>query len=149
MAEELDPQEFYERTIKGSGDTQTITLERGDGGQLTGVEMATVDKQDLAFAINSMPEELFEAVDDEEDISPEEAEEMAREAGGSTQVSPEMVDAFEYLCQESLSHEEFSGVQIQKMIDQFGFEMLFELGSEIMTFSLENAGDVRDFHAQS
>jgi len=148
MSEVMDAQEWYERTIKGTGTSKKVTFERDDGGQLDAFELSTVDKQDLAYAINAMPEELFQAVEDEEDISPEEAEEMAREAGGSTQVNPEMVDAFEYLCQESLSHEEFSGVQMQKIIDQFGFEMLFELGSEVMTFSLENAGDVRDFHVQ-
>lgn len=149
MAEEVDAQEWYQRTIKGSGASKDVTLERQDGRQLPAFEMHTVEKQDLAFAINAMPDELFEAVEDEEDVSAEEAEEMAREANeGGANVSPEMVDAFEYLCQESLAHEEFSGVQMQKIIDEFGFEMLFELGSEIMTYSLEEAGDVQAFHVQ-
>lgn len=149
MAEEVDAQEWYQRTIKGSGASKDVTLERKDGRQLPAFEMHTVEKQDLAFAINAMPDELFEAVEDEEDVTAEEAEEMAREANeGGANVSPEMVDAFEYLCQESLTHEEFSGVQMQKIIDEFGFEMLFELGSEIMTYSLEEAGDVQAFHVQ-
>jgi len=149
MAEEIDAQEWYERTIKGSGASKDVQLGRKDGRELDGFEMHAVEKQDLAFAINAMPDELFEAVEDEENVSAEEAEEMAQEAQeGGANVNPEMVDAFEYLCQESLAHEKFSGVQMQKIIDQFGFEMLFEIGSEIMTYSLEEAGDVQDFHVQ-
>ena len=149
MSEKVDAQEWYERTIKGSGASKDVQLGRKDGRELDGFEMHAVEKQDLAFAINAMPDELFEAVEDEENVSAEEAEEMAQEAQeGGANVNPEMVDAFEYLCQESLAHEKFSGVQMQKIIDQFGFEMLFEIGSEIMTYSLEEAGDVQDFHVQ-
>jgi hypothetical protein len=150
MTEEVDPEEFYDRTIKGTDQFKIIDLERQDGALLTDVELHVVSKEDLAEAISSMPEELFEAVDaDEEDIDPEEAEEMAREAGGSTQVSPEMVEAFENLSVNSLHHDSYGTSQVRDIVDDFGFEMLFELGSEILTYSLENGGSVQTFHERS
>jgi hypothetical protein len=149
MTQEVDAQDWYKRTIEGTGLSKTLSLERKDGRELPKFEMHTVDKQDLAFAIQSMPDELFEAVDEEEDVSAEEAEEMAEEASeGGANVSPEMVTGFEYLCEESLSHKAFSDVQMKKIIDNFGFETLFDIGSEIMTFSIEESGDVQDFHVQ-
>jgi len=150
MTQEVDAEEFYDRTIKGTGASKEIEFERDDGALLTGVELHVVSKEDLAEAISSMPEELFQAVDaEEEDIDPEEAEEMAREAGGTTQVSPEMVEAFENLCSNSLHHDGLSTTQMRDIIEDFGFEMLFELGSEVLTYSLENGGAVQSFHERS
>lgn len=149
MTEEVDPEEFYDRTIKGSGQYKEIELERQDGALLSGVELHVVSKEDLAEAISSMPEDLFQAVEDEEDLDPEEAEQMAREAGGTTQVSPEMVEAFENLCVESLHHDALARTQMRDIVEDFGFEMLFELGSEVLTYSLENGGSVQSFHERS
>lgn len=149
MAESLEPTTFHDRVLEGEDEYKTITLEAHDGGELDNVEMHVVSKGEITQAIEQMPNEVFDAVDaDAEDLSAEEAEEIAQEQGGA-QVTEGMFDAFESLCEQSLSHSGLSNVQMELIIEEFAFEMVFELGSEVLTFSLENSGSIEGFREQS
>jgi len=149
MSESVDPQEFHDRVIEGTDGFRVITLSAQDNSELENVQMHPVSKGTLTRAIEAMPDSVFEAVEDaDEDMSPEEAEEIASQNGGA-QVTEEMYWAFDKLCVESLKHEGLSETQMELIIDEFAFGVVFELGSEILTYSLEESGTVRDFREQS
>lgn len=150
MAEALDASEFQKRVLEGTSGSKQITLEGPNGGELEGVEMSPVSKATLTGAIEAMPDDVFDAVEDEdvEDLSAEEAEEIAQEQGGGT-VTEDMYRAFEDLCKASLSHDGLTDVQMGLVVDEFAFEMVFELGADILTFSLENSGQVTGFREQA
>lgn len=145
MSEAVDAHEFHDRMVSGTDHYKTIVLEGHDGSELEGVEMHVVSKRTLTEAIDAMPESVFEAVEDvDEDIDPEEAEEMAQDAGGA-QVSAEMYDAFEKLCKESFAHPNLSDLQMDQLVEEYDFNTHFELGSEVLTFSIENSGSITGF----
>lgn len=149
MAESVKPSEFHDRVIQGTDRHKSITLTALDGAELEDVELHVVSKAQLTRAIEAMPDEVFEGIDDEdEDLSAEEAEELAEQQGGGA-VTEDMYRAFEQLCLQSLKHEGLSEIQMELIIEEFAFEVIFELGSEILTFSLEESGNVRDFRVQS
>lgn len=149
MSDAVDPQEFHDRVIEGTDGFRTITLSAQDGAELENVEMHPVSKGTLTQAIEAMPDSVFEAVEDaDEDMSAEEAEELAQQQGGA-QVTEDMYWAFEKLCEESLEHEGLSKTQMELIIGEFAFDVVFELGSEVLTFSIEESGNVRDFREQS
>lgn len=149
MSESVDPQEFQDRVIEGTDGYRAITLSAQDGSELENVEMHPTSKGTLTQAIEAMPDSVFEAVEDaEEDMSAEEAEELAQQKGGA-QVTEDMYWAFEKLCKESLEHEGLSETQMGLIVDEFAFGVIFELGSEILTYSLEESGSVRDFREQN
>jgi len=58
------------------------------------------------------------------------------------------VSAFEDLLNESLEHEELTTTQMRAIVNELSFEMLFELGSECINMSVEETGEIRDFHEQ-
>lgn len=149
MAQSVDPTEFHDRVISGSDRYKTITLSAQDGAELEDVEMHPVSKAELTRAIEAMPQEVFEGIDaEDEDITAEEAEELAAQQG-EAQVTEDMYEAFERLCTQSLKHEGLSKTQMELIVEEFSFEVVFELGSEILNFSLEESGVVRDFRVQS
>lgn len=149
MSESVNPQEFHDRVIEGADSHRLITLSAQDGAELENVQMHPVPKHVLTQAIEAMPDSVFEAVEDQgEDISPEEAEELAEQQGGA-QVTEEMYWAFENLCKQSLLHEGLSETQMELVIGEFAFDIIFELGSEILTYSIEESGNVKDFREQN
>jgi hypothetical protein len=138
---------FYERITEGTKSYETIELEHKSGATLSDVEMHPVDKRTLAGVIEQLPEEMFDAVNDAD--NPEQAEEQLEENGGSMNaVSEDVVTGFEELCDESLDHNELTRPQIRQIIEELGFEILFELGTEIIDMSSEEAGSVKSFRKQ-
>lgn len=149
MTESIDPSDFHDRVIDGPAGFKTVALGSNDGAELENVEMHPVSKGQLSEAIEAMPSDVFDGVDtDDEDISAEEAEEIAKQQGGS-QVTRDMYEAFEELCKNSLEHAGLSNTQIGLIIDEFAFDIVFEIGSEILTYSIENSGNVTDFRVQN
>lgn len=146
--QEEDALAFYERITQGKDRYRTISLEHETGSVLEGVEMHPVDKRTLAGVIERLPEELFEAVEDAPD--PEMAEEQFEEGGGNIgAVTEETVEAFEDLAVESLKHNQLTNSQMRHIINELSFEVLFELGTEIINMSVESTGAVRDFQKQT
>lgn len=138
---------FYERITEGKKKYETIELEHSSGATLSDVEMHPVDKRTLAGVIEQLPDEMFEAVEDAEDA--EEAEEQIEEGGGSmSAVNESTVTAFEELCDASLKHSGLTTPQLRDIIQELGFEALFELGTEIINMSSEESGAVRSFRKQ-
>lgn len=141
--------EFYERIVAGTDYEKEITLDDGSGRPLEGVRMSPVNKRVLADVLQALPEEMFGAV--EEADSPEEAEEMIEEQGGTSlsSMSSDTVDAFEKLARESLSHPELTNTQMTQIVGALDFGLLFELGGEIIDMSFSEAGAIKDFQEQT
>lgn len=148
MSTNDNAEEFYERLLEGTEHSKTITLEHTTGDTLNNVELTVVDKKNIADAVEDMPDELFEATEDE-DVDADEAEEIARQTGQSAAISEEVVTGFEDLCGYSLEHPSLSDSQMRQIIEELDFTTLFELGTEILNFSVENSGDVKGFREQS
>lgn len=136
--------EFYERVVEGTKQTKEISLEHGSGSTLDDVKMHPVDKRHLANAISRLPDEIFEAAERaEENQSEEELDEMSL-----NNIDGETIEAFEDLCIESLSHSDLAPIQMQEIIQKLSFEVLFELGSQIIDMSVDESDAVKDFHEQ-
>lgn len=147
MAQE-DADDFYERVLEGPEHSKDIVLPHASGAELHDVSMTVVPKEEIADAIGDMPDELFEAAE-EGDVDPEEAEEIARERGSSAAIDRNVVEGFEKLCEKSLEHPGLSQSQMKQIIKEQSFQGLFELGSEVLNYSIENSGDVEGFREQS
>jgi len=145
--QEEDALDFYKRITSGTKSYETIEIEDQSGAVLSGVEMHPVDKKRLAGVISELPDEMFDAVDEAED--PEEAEEELEESGGSLNaVNENTIEAFEEICADSLVHPELTSSQIGKIVSELSFEVLFELGTEIINMSSEQTGSVQGFRKQ-
>ena len=151
MAQKEEAEEFYERVLGGSDYSKTITLEHNSGAELEDVQMTAVSKGEIGDAVGDMPDEMFEAAEDE-DVSAEEAQELAEEqasGGGASAINKEVVEGFEELCNKSLKHPSLSPSQMEQIVAELNFQTLFELGSEILSVSIEESGDVQGFREQS
>jgi hypothetical protein len=145
--EEEEALEFYERITQGTKRFQIISLEHETGSVLNDVKMHPVNKRTLAGVIQQLPENMFAAVEDTE--TAEEAEEALQESGeGLNAVTEETVNAFENICEESLTHPKLTNTQMKHIIAQLNFETLFELGTEIINMSSDRTGDIRGFQKQ-
>lgn len=145
--QESTANDFYERLVEGTDYTKTISLEHGSGAKLEKVEVHPVDKKVLADVIQSLPEDMFDAVEEADD--PDEAEEMLEDQGMSVSaLGSDTVDAFERLVSESLDHEELTQPQIEAIVAELDFSILFELGGDIIDMSFADGGAIKDFHEQ-
>jgi len=135
--------EFYERVTQGVSRTRTITLEHSSGATLDGVEMSPVDKTLLASVIERLPDTMFEAAQNYDGDNPE--EDLADDDLSLSTINADTVQGFEDLCKESLDHPDLAPPQMNSIIKNLNFEVLFELGSEIMDMSIEDDNSVRDF----
>lgn len=141
--------DFYERIVQGTDYADMIEISMDSGRTLENIEMHPVDKTILADVIQSLPEDMFDAV--EEADNPDEAEEMLEEEGGGMSIatmSSETVEAFETLVKESLRHDELTNTQMRQIIDELEFGILFELGGEIIDISFSEGGAIKDFRVQ-
>jgi hypothetical protein len=140
--------DFYERLVEGTDYAKTITLEHGSGAKLEGVKMHPVEKKILADVINSLPEDMFETV--EQADNPDEAEELLEEEQGMSlsSMSSETVDAFERLVSESLTHDDLTQTQMESVVVALDFSMLFELGGQIIDMSFSDGNAIKDFQEQ-
>jgi hypothetical protein len=141
--------DFYNRITEGTEYEKKITITHKSGQELEEVKMSPVTKQVLADVIQKLPEDMFEAVEEADD--PDEAEEMLEEKGESmslSAMSEDTVDAFERLVKESLSHDDLTDTQMKKIVDSLNFELLFELGGDIIDMSFAQSGAIKDFREQ-
>jgi hypothetical protein len=140
--------DFYERIVQGTDYSKKITLTYGSGDELMGVEMHPVNKGILADVIQSLPEDMFDAV--EKADSADEAEEMIEGEQGMSisSMSSETVEAFERLVSESLCHPELTQSQMSSIVEALDFSMLFELGGQIIDMSFSDGNAIKDFQEQ-
>lgn len=146
--QEEDAIDFYKRITEGTKQHREIDLTHESGSTLTGVEMHPVDKVTLSQVFEKLPEDLFEGVEDAETAA--EAEEQLEQSDTSIgAVNPDTVEGFEMLCKEALDHPELTDPQMRQIIDELSFEVLFEVGSEVIELSSEQAGAVQDFQRRA
>lgn len=143
---EEDALEFFERVTGGTDRYETIDLEHQSGATLSGVEMHPVDKGVLADTMSALPDEMFDAVEEADDAN--EAEETIEEDTELTMnaISRDVVEAFENIVGESLRHPDLAPPQMRSVAEELSFEMLFNLGVQIMEMSMERDGAIQDFH---
>jgi len=144
--EETSAQDFFNTVTDGDKKSKVIQLRHKNGSVLSDVHMTVVSKKMLADTLNSMPDEVFEAAQDE-DMDAEDVEEMDSTGAGNA-VSGELVAVFERLCHDSLKHDGLSSTQWEMIIGEFDFQTLFDLGSDIIDLSIEQTGSVKDFQEQ-
>jgi hypothetical protein len=143
--QETEAIDFYKRIVNGTESTREIDLEHADGYVLADVQMRPVEKTELASVIERLPESIFEAAEEAQgDI--EQAEEQVD--GDMSAVNEDTVEAFEDLLADSLDHPDLTRSQMVDIVAELSFEMLFELGSEVINMSVEETGEIRDFHEQ-
>jgi len=140
--------EFYQRVTQGVQEHKTITLEHSSGASLPEVKMHPVSKKVLTSVISRLPDAMFEVAEEAENI--EEAEEAIENSEGMSMndIDDDTIEAFEDLVKASLSHDELAPPQMDDLVESLNFETLLGLGTEVLSFSMENDGDVRDFHVQ-
>jgi hypothetical protein len=144
--QETEAMNFYQRIVEGTKQHKSITLEHGEGHALPDVEMHPIDKKTLASVIERLPQEMFDAVDEADGDAEEAEENMDGDIGAVTE---DTVSAFEDLLSESLNHSELTKTQMRQIIHNLNFEILFELGTEVINISIEQTGDIQAFHEQS
>lgn len=143
--QETDAMDFYKRIVEGTKASKSIDLEHSEGYTLTDVQMSPIDKKTLAGVIERLPDEMFEAVEGA-DGDAEQAEENME--GDMSAVTEDTVDAFEDLLSDSLDHPDLTTSQVDQLVTALSFEVLFELGTEVIDMSVEQTGDIRAFHEQ-
>lgn len=145
--QESTANEFYDLIVEGTDYKKTIELTHKTGKELSGVEVHPVDKKTLANVIQSLPDDMFSAVEEADDA--DEAEDMLDEQGMSMgSMGPETVDAFEDLVKESLRHPELTNTQMGHIVDTLDFGMLFEIGGDVIDMSFSDGGAIKDFRAK-
>jgi len=153
MTTQEEALEFFERVTEGTNHYKTVSLEE-NGESLDGFEMHIVSKEVVADIVDRLPDEMFEQANTEEGLEVDEdvdAEDLKEETDmdASATIDRETVKAFEDLCMTSLDHQHLSKTQLADLIEGFDFDVLFGVGGEILEYSIENAGDIKDFHVQS
>lgn len=149
--QEQEAMEFYERLTQGTERYNEITLEESSGAALSGFRINTVDKRKLASIIERLPEEIFDGEEVDEELDEDDLEELNEEDVSSDNMAAmteNTVDAFEDLVQTSLSHPKLTSAQIDTVVEELDFEVLFELGSQIINMSVESTGKIQAFHEQ-
>lgn len=147
--EESTANEFFELLSEGTDHYKTIEVEHGSGRVLKNVEMHPVDKKTLAFVIQSLPDEMFTALEEADDA--DEASEMLgddEDTASLAAMSEDTVEAFERLVTESLRHDEANSVQMRKFVESLDFITLFELGGEIIDLSFSSNNAIKGFREQ-
>jgi len=140
--------DFYKRVTQGVEDYKTINLEHKSGSTLTGVEMHPVDKPTLTSTISRLPDAMFEAAEEADSV--EEAEEAIESSDGLSMndIDDNTIEAFQDLVQASLVHEDLAPPQMNDIVESLNFEALLALGTEVISYSMENDGAIQDFHEQ-
>lgn len=139
--------EFYQQIVEGQDYATQITLEHESDRVLDSVQLSPVDKKKLASVIERLPDDMFDAAEGVED--PENAEEELEESEISmSAISEETIEAFEDLVKAAVSHDELTDSQMKKIVENLGFEVLFEVGSEVIEMSFERNGKIKDFHVR-
>jgi hypothetical protein len=139
---EVDAMQFYEEVASDRKSRREYTLEARSGREVV-VDLVEVDRGDILDQISKLPEDMLDALEEAED--PEDAEEEAREQNMLSNVNGDVIDAFEAICAESITHEEWTSHNVEDIVGQLSMDVLFPLGAEIIDFSLNEQGEIEDF----
>lgn len=143
MPDATDATDFYKRVTSGESTHSERVLEHESGAQIT-VELHPVARQQLLDQISRLPDQMLETISEAEDE--EEARQRAEESNMLSGINGNTVIAFETLCSESMKHDELTPYEIEDIVSELSFNVLFEIGAEVMELSFDNDGSIRDFH---
>lgn len=135
--------EFYQRVTDNEHKSKEYTLEHENGYELT-VDLEVVDRKTLLDEISRLPDEMLETLSEAEDE--EEAQEMAEDQNMLSGVNGQTILAFENICVESMNHEDLTRHNFEDMVGELSFEVLFEMGAQVIEMSFEEQGSIKDFH---
>lgn len=144
--EEVEAMDFYNRVVGSERETSEYTLTHESGASHT-FQVEAVNRKDLLNEISNLPNEMLETISEAEDE--EEATEEADDMGLLTGLNGDTITTFENICVLGLSDEELFDDDIRGIVEQMDFDVLFELGAEIIDMSFEETGSVTDFHGPS
>lgn len=140
----VEAMEFFDRVVDDDDEPdREITLEHSSGAALD-VHLQGLDRKVIIDQLQYLPDSMVDAMTSAED--PEEAEERAREQNLMSDVNSDTITAFETLCAKGINHPDLTSQNIEMMIQEFDFEVLFNLGAQIIELSFEDGGSIRDFH---
>lgn len=139
---EVDAMEFYQRVTDSKSTSTEYTLEHTTGAELT-VELNVVERKFLLDEIARLPDEMLDTLTEAEDE--DEAQEMAEDEGMLSNVNGDTILAFENICVEAISHPELTTHNIEDIVSELSFEVLFEMGSIVLERSFEETGSVEGF----
>lgn len=143
----VEAMEFFDRVVSDDedGPAETVTLEHESGAALD-VYVKAIDRKEILDQLQMLPDEMLEVMGGADD--PEEAKEEAEEANMLTNVTGDVITAFEELCTKGVTHPELTEHNLELMVGEFDFEVLFGLGMKVMEKSFEGSGSVQGFHEQ-
>lgn len=141
---EVDALDFHSRLTDTDNKTSKYRLVHEPSNAEITVTMESVDRKKILDEINKLPSEMLQTLSEAEDE--DEAQELAEERNMLSSVNGDTVEAFENICSHSLTHDELTSHHIDDIVGQLSFEVLFEMGSEIIEMSLGDSGSIKDFH---
>jgi len=139
---EVDAMEFYQKLSDSTDVVRETTLTHRSNAELT-VELHPINRTDLLDYISMLPDEMLDTIADAEDEAA--AQQAAEEQNMLAGVDGRAVTAFENICADSMYHEDLTTHHFEDMVAEFDFELLFELGAEIIELSFEDTGTIEDF----
>jgi hypothetical protein len=139
---EVDGMEFYQRVTDDDHKFKEFTLVHQSNAELT-VKLQEVDRKKILDEINRLPEEMLQMLSEAEDE--EEAEEMAEEQNMLSGVNGQTIMAFENICAMSMTHDDLTQHNMEDMVTELDFEVLFEMGARIIELSFAEQGSIKDF----
>jgi hypothetical protein len=143
--QEVEAMEFFDRVVGDDDDeaAETVILEHKSNAALE-VEVVDLERNELMDELSGLPDEMLEVLAQAADA--EEANEEAAEANLFSNVDGDTTRAFESICGKGLRHPELTSENIEMIVSEFDFDVLFGLGAKILEVSMGDTGSVTDFH---
>jgi hypothetical protein len=133
--------DFYNEVMDSEEQTKEYTLEHERGYELT-VELSSANRKDVLDEINKLPDEMLAAISEAEEGD---EKEVAEEQNMLANVDGSTVEAFESICAMGMQHDELTSHHFEDMAEKLDFEVLFEMGAQIIELSLDES-TIKDFH---
>lgn len=144
--QEVEAMEFFDRVVGEDDDQEpdeTVILEHKSNAALE-VSVVELDRNELMDELSELPDEMLEVLAGAEDA--EEATDEADEEDLLSSVDGDTTRAFESICGKGLRHPQLTSDNIEMIVSEFDFDVLFGLGANVLEVSLGNTGSVTGFH---
>jgi hypothetical protein len=144
--QEVEAMEFFDRVVGEDDDQEpdeTVILEHESGAALE-VAVVELERNQLMDELSQLPDEMLEVLAGANDA--EEATEEADEENLLSSVDGDTSRAFESICGKGLRHPKLTSDNIEMIVSEFDFDVLFGLGAKVLEVSLGNTGSVTGFH---
>lgn len=141
----VEPMRFYNDVMDSETEVRERVIENDTGARIK-VELHEVDRKKLLDQINKLPDEMLQTLSEADDE--DEAEEMAEEQNMLSSVDGSTIAAFENIC--ALSMDDPNGKltphHFEDLVTKLDFDVLFNMGAEVIEISLGDTGKIKHFH---